>query len=191
MRQDWELASQDRTVRQHVRRQLLLLARVGSDGAAKSGGTGTRHKRWRDRLRESDPAAGWKLIDPHYPEILEALPFAVYATDAAGWITFYNQAAAALWGRHPILGRDRWCGSWHLYRLDGTPLAHDRCPMAVALRENREVRNVDAIAERPDGSRVHFMPYPTPLRGASEVLIGAVNILVDLSPFQRPDIPAV
>jgi PAS domain-containing protein len=44
-------------------------------------------------------------------ELLEALPVAVYTTDADGRITYYNQAAADLWGDRPELGRDRWCGS--------------------------------------------------------------------------------
>ena len=33
--------------------------------------------------------------------LLEALPVAVYTTDAEGRITFYNQAAADFWGYRP------------------------------------------------------------------------------------------
>ena len=91
-------------------------------------------------------------------ELLEALPVAVYTTDAAGRITFYNRAAAELWGHHPELGSSQWCGSWRLYWPDGRPLPHDQGPMAVALKEGREVRGVEAIAERPDGTRVRFRP---------------------------------
>ena len=32
--------------------------------------------------------------------------------------------------------------------------------MAIALKENREVRGWTALAERPDGRRVAFQPYP-------------------------------
>jgi len=32
-------------------------------------------------------------------DLLNLLPAAVYTTDAAGRITFYNETAAALWGR--------------------------------------------------------------------------------------------
>jgi PAS domain S-box-containing protein len=111
--------------------------------------------------------------------LLEALPVAVYTTDAAGNITFYNSAAAELWGHRPELGSDRWCGSWKLFWPDGTPMAHDECPMAVCLREGREVRGGEAIAERPDGTRVPFVPYPTPLKDAEGRVIGAINLLVD------------
>jgi PAS domain S-box-containing protein len=114
-------------------------------------------------------------------QLLEALPVAVYTTDADGRITFYNRAAAALWGHHPKLGSSQWCGSWRLYWPDGQPLPHDECPMAITLKEGREVRGVEAIAERPDGTRVRFRPYPTPLRDSSGRLVGAVNLLMDVT----------
>jgi len=116
-----------------------------------------------------------------FRELLEALPAAIYTTDAAGRITFYNQAALEMWGCRPELGKSEWCGSWRLYWPDGTPMRHDECPMAVALKENRAVRDAEAIAERPDGSRVSFIPYPTPLRDESGTLVGAVNMLVDIT----------
>jgi two-component sensor histidine kinase len=53
--------------------------------------------------------------------------------------------------------------------------------MAIALREGRIVRNVEAIAERPDGSRVPFIPFPTPLRDGSGRIVGGINMLVDIS----------
>jgi PAS domain S-box-containing protein len=113
--------------------------------------------------------------------ILQGLPTAVYTTDADGRITFYNEAAAELWGVRPELGKSEFCGSWKLYWPDGTPLPHDECPMALALKEKRPIRGMEAIAERPDGTRVPFIPYPTPLFDASGVLIGGVNTLVDIS----------
>jgi len=114
-------------------------------------------------------------------DLLEALPVAIYTTDADGRITFYNRAAAELWGHHPELGSSQWCGSWRLYWPDGRPLPHGECPMAIALKEGREVRGVEAIAERPDGTRVRFMPYPTPLRDPSGRLVGAINLLMDIT----------
>ncbi len=115
------------------------------------------------------------------PDILEALPEAVYTTDSDGRITFYNKAAVELWGVAPELGKSEFCGSWKLYWPDGTPLPHDQCPMAQALREKRPNRGAEAIAERPDGTRVPFQPFPTPLFDGFGNLIGAVNLLVDLS----------
>lgn len=124
------------------------------------------------RLRESER---------QFRDLLQALPAAVYTTDAAGRITFYNEAAVELSGRRPNLGSDEWCVTWRLYQPDGTPLPHDQCPMAIALKEDRPVWGKEAIAERPDGTRIPFLPYPTPLHDASGALIGAVNMLVDVS----------
>ena len=123
--------------------------------------------------------------EPRYQELLELLPSAVYTTDAEGRITFYNKAAVEMSGRTPELGVDRWCVTWRLCHPDGTPMPHDQCPMAVALREKRPIRGAEAIAERPDGTRVPFIPYPTPLFDEDGELVGAINMLVDISDRKR------
>jgi len=122
-----------------------------------------------------------------FRELLDALPAAVYTTDAAGRITYYNDAAATLWGYRPPLGSSEWCGSWKLFWPDCTPLPHDQCPMAVALKENRAVRGMEAAAERPDGTRVPFIPYPTPIHDETGKLVGAVNMLVDITDRKRAE----
>ncbi|MGH6908916.1 MAG: HWE histidine kinase domain-containing protein [Phenylobacterium sp.] len=116
-----------------------------------------------------------------YRDLLNALPAAIYTTDAAGKITFYNEAAVAFSGRRPVLGSDEWCVTWKLYWPDGTPLPHDQCPMAMTLRQGEAVRGCEAVAERPDGSRAHFIAYPTPFKDASGKVTGAVNMLVDIT----------
>jgi PAS domain S-box-containing protein len=115
-----------------------------------------------------------------YRTFLDAVAVAIYTTDADGRITFFNEAAVELWGRRPEIGEE-WCGSLRLFHLDGTPMPHDECPMAIALKENRAVRGAMAYAERPDGQRVAFTPFPTPLRDADGTMIGAVNVLVDVT----------
>ncbi|HTK44416.1 MAG TPA: ATP-binding protein [Patescibacteria group bacterium] len=122
----------------------------------------------------------WTLIEPRSRPMLDALDVAVYTTDPEGRLTFFNDAAARFWGRTPELG-ELWCGSYRLFFPDGTPMAHEECPMAIALREGRELRGVEAIAERPDGSRVAFTPYPTVLRDPDGTVVGAVNVLVDVT----------
>jgi len=122
-----------------------------------------------------------------FRELLDALPAAVYTTDAAGRITYHNEAAADLWGDRPALGSSEWCGSWKLFWPDGTPLPHDECPMAVALKEDRVVRGMEAAAERPDGTRVPFIPYPTPIHDETGKLVGAVNMLVDITDRKRAE----
>lgn len=134
------------------------------------------------RLRELDAAgAALRASEARHRALIEALGVAVHTTDAAGRLTFYNEAAAALWGWRPPLGEARWCGSWRLYAPDGTPIRHGDCPMGRASRQDRPVRGGEAVAERPDGTRVPFMAYPTPLRDGSGELVGGVNVLVDIT----------
>jgi PAS domain S-box-containing protein len=130
-----------------------------------------------DQLRHSES---------HLRNLLQAIPAAVYTTDAEGVITFFNKAAVEMAGRTPSPG-DKWCVTWRLYLPDGTPLPHDQCPMAVALKEDRPVRGAEALAERPDGTRIPFIPFPTPLHDAGGRLIGAINMLVDISDRKKAE----
>ena len=132
----------------------------------------TCRKRAEERIKESEV---------RLRELLGGLPAAVYTTDAVGSITFFNEAAAELWGCRPEIGTATWCGSWRLLYPDGATMAHDRCPMAIALTERREMRGAEAMAERPDGTRVPFMAYPTLLHDAAGEVVGAVNMLVDIT----------
>ncbi len=71
--------------------------------------------------------------------------------------------------------------TWKLYTTEGVFLPHDQCPMAEAIYQKRPVRGVAAMAERPDGTRVHFQPYPTPLFAKDGAFRGAVNMLIDVT----------
>lgn len=130
------------------------------------------------------PDSDWNY-EPSRAALFRQVPAALYTTDAEGWLTYYNEAAVRLWGFRPVLGRARWCGAWRLYNSDGSVLPHGRCPMAVALREGRAVRGMQAILERPDGSRVSVMPCPTPLRDASGHLVAGSNILLEIGRIER------
>lgn len=119
-----------------------------------------------------------------YKAVLDRMPVPVYTTDTEGRVTYWNQACIDFAGREPQLGGDRWCVTWQLYTVNGEELPHASCPMAVAVKEQRIVRNEIAIALRPNGSRVAFRPYPTPLFDDSGRMTGAINLLVDISDEQ-------
>lgn len=119
-----------------------------------------------------------------WSSVLDRLPVPIYVTDTAGAVTYWNEACVELAGREPQLGTDRWCVTWKIYSTTGEFMAHDQCPMAQAIREERIIRDVVAIAERPDGSRIAFRPYPTPLFDDSGKLTGAVNMLIDVTDEQ-------
>jgi PAS domain S-box-containing protein len=133
---------------------------------------GIERKQAEEALRENER---------RFREMIDALPTAIYTTDAEGLLTHFNPAAVEFSGRVPELGTDRWCISLRLYHPDGTPLPHDQCPMALAIKEGRVVRGTQAIAERPDGKRIWFEPYPTPLRNSKGRIVGGINMLVDIT----------
>jgi len=119
--------------------------------------------------------------DLRFREILQRMPAAVYTCDRNGYITFYNKAAASLWGREPEPGVDMWCGSWKIYHTDGTPLPLDECPMAITLREARAINGHEIVIERPDGERRVIMPHPEPLFDKAGRMTGALNTLMDIT----------
>lgn len=119
---------------------------------------------------------------------LDALPVPIYTTDREGLVTYWNQACVEFAGRQPQLGEDRWCVTWRIYTTSDEFMPHADCPMAVAVKQQRAIRGKVAIAERPDGSRKAFTPYPTPLFGDDGEMTGAVNMLVDVSSEQAAEL---
>jgi PAS domain S-box-containing protein len=144
----------------------------------------------KDRREPTPPAAESDLLresERRFRQMFDALPAAIYTTDANGRVTHFNPAAVELSGRTPQIGTDEWCVSWKLYRPDGTPLPHDECPMAVALKRGLAVRGEEIIVERPDGTRLWCSPYPTPLRDAAGTIVGGINMLVDITEQKDAD----
>jgi PAS domain S-box-containing protein len=110
-----------------------------------------------------------------FQNLLEALPAAIYTTDAQGRLTYFNAAAVKLSGRKPQLGTDQWCVTWKIFRPDGKALPHDQCPMAVALKGGPVPSGIECLAERPDGTRFWFTPYPAVIRDAGGNIVGGIR----------------
>src|SRR5215210_3336529 len=124
-----------------------------------------------------------------FRRLLQKLPAGAYTCDAEGLITYYNQHAERLWGRAPKLNdpADRFCGSFKLFATDGTPITHDRCWMALALKTDREYNRREVVVERPDGRRLTALAHANPIHDESGELIGAVNVLVDITERKRAE----
>jgi two-component system, cell cycle sensor histidine kinase and response regulator CckA len=136
-------------------------------------------------------ARGDEPLNRLFGEMVDALPVAIYTTDSEGRLKYFNAAAVSLSGRVPELGTDQWCVTWKLFRPDGTPLPHDQCPMAIALKRGDVPRGVECMAERPDGTRFWFTPYPVILRDANGQIIGGMNLLVDITDRKNAQIAAI
>ncbi len=118
--------------------------------------------------------------------VLELLPAAICVLDRDGAIVFYNEAAVALWGRRPEPG-EKWCGSMKLFTLAGEPIAEADGPMPRALLEGRSTASVEAVLERPDGTSVPLLAHPTVLRDADGRVVGAANLILDITERLRRD----
>jgi diguanylate cyclase (GGDEF)-like protein/PAS domain S-box-containing protein len=127
--------------------------------------------------------------ESHFRRLLKQLPSGAYTCGPEGLITYYNQQAVRLWGREPKLNdpEDRFCGSLRLYAPDGSPVAHDRCWMALALQTDRGYNEREIVVERPDGRRLTALAHANPIHDTSGELLGAVNVLVDITERKRAE----
>lgn len=116
-----------------------------------------------------------------YRELIENLPIATYSCDAEGHIIMYNKAATALWGREPEKGKDKWCGSYTIYSVDGELIPHESSPMAIALREGKAEISKEIILKRPNGEKRYVIPHPVPFIDNEGRITGAVNVLTDIT----------
>ncbi len=144
-----------------------------------------------DRLRtQHDPAApGSSAAESQLRGMLDTLSVGAYLCDREGLITYFNRHAQQLWGRAPALNNpiDRFCGSLRLFDAQGAPISHDRCWMALALANGRQYNGQEIIIERDDGSRATVLAHANPLRDESGEIVGAVNLLVDITDRRRAD----
>jgi PAS domain S-box-containing protein len=118
-----------------------------------------------------------------FQRLLAKLPVAAYTCDVEGLVTFYNRHAVEVWGREPRLNhpQDRYCGSFRLYTPEGDPVPHEECWMALALRENKAFDGHEIVIERADGGRCTVLAYANPIHDEVGRLIGAVNVLMDIT----------
>jgi hypothetical protein len=119
---------------------------------------------------------------------LDNFPVGVYLCDARGLITYFNTAAAKLWGRAPALGNpvDRWCGSFRLWDARShQPINHDRCWMALAIRDGKPYIGEEIEVERPDGSRWIALAHANPILDSQGKVIGGINMLTDITEAKR------
>src|SRR6476646_8222040 len=121
--------------------------------------------------------------------LFEQLPFAIYICDRDGLVLRYNRRAAELWGRAPKLGdpNERFCGSYRMFRPDGSLLAHHQCPMADVLRTGVSVREQEVHIERPNGSRGIALVDIEPVRDSDGNIVGAVNCFQDITERKRSE----
>jgi two-component sensor histidine kinase len=128
-----------------------------------------------EKLRESEE---------RFRTVFEMGPVAIYCCDASGVIQEFNRHAAELWGRAPVAGDtdERFCGSFKLFRPDGSFMPHEQSPMAeVVAGKIAASRDAEVLIERPDGSQVTVIVNIRPLINQSGEITGAINCFYDIT----------
>ncbi len=119
-----------------------------------------------------------------YRTLFDFVPMAVYACATSRVIQKFNRRAAELWGREPAVGEtdERFCGSFKLFRSDGSFMPPDQCLMADVLSGKlAEVRDAEVLIERPDGSRIFVVMNIHPLKNHRGEIAGAINCFHDIT----------
>jgi PAS domain S-box-containing protein len=116
-------------------------------------------------------------------QLFEELPFAVYVCGADGLVRRYNRRAVELWGRSPTIGdpNERFCGSYRMFRPDGSLLPHHQCPMADVLRTGVSVRQQEVHIERPNGLRGIALIDIEAIKDSDGNIVAAVNCFQDVT----------
>ena len=132
-------------------------------------------KQAEEKLRENEE---------RFRTLFELGPVAIYYCDASGVIQEFNRRAAELWERSPTPGEtdERFCGSFKLFRPDGTFMPHEQCPMAEVISGKMSAaRDAEVLIERPNGSRVTVIVNIRPLTNQRGEVTGAINCFYDIT----------
>ncbi|MGK6352628.1 PAS domain S-box protein [Parapedobacter sp. DT-150] len=121
-----------------------------------------------------------RIQDSYKKWLIEEAPIAMYTCDHQGFITYFNEAAAQLWGREPVIGQDAWCGAWKSFHVDGSIMTHGQCPMAKVIKHKTPAKQLEMIIERPDGTRRKILVHSRHVHQENG-LSGGCAFLIDIT----------
>ncbi len=114
------------------------------------------------------------------PEFIEKLPYAIYASDAAGRLLWFNSRAAQLWGRTPLIGEDdEHCWS-SAVSVNGRPVARGEF-LASVLRTGMPMRGTQAKIAHADGTCFWASVHIEPVEDEDGIIAGAISSFPEMS----------
>lgn len=144
-------------------------------------------------MQDSIPSNAGALTHNNYYQIgfdktmLENMPVAIYTCGIDGTLTFYNRAAADLWGRAPEIGIEKWSGVTKAYSADGDVLPRNYNPIATALATGNTGQPEEVIIERADTSLVHVLVQLSFMYDENKGINGIAITLIDVTEKRRID----
>jgi len=131
-----------------------------------------------------------RLSEERFRVLFELGPVAIYSCDTSGVIQEFNRRAVELWGRKPAPGEtdERFCGSYKLFRPDGSFMPHEQCPMAEVIAGKIPAAfDAEVLIERPDGSRRNCLVNIRALKNDHGGIVGAINCFYDITVHKRAE----
>jgi PAS domain S-box-containing protein len=113
--------------------------------------------------------------------LIQQLPVALYTCNEKGHIQYYNKAAVKLWGKEPVPGREKWCGSSKMFYADGKVLEPENSPMALVVKQKKILDTQEIIIEKPSGQQRRVAACSNLLYNAEGQITGGVNLLLDIT----------
>jgi len=128
----------------------------------------------------SGPASASEKNNIHFGKLVKGLPVPIFTCNKKGILTFYNEAAARLWGDEPRTGKDTWHHAWQLFYPGGQTMPPENSPVMKALKEP-EPGPAELIVKGRDGQVRHLQVYPALIAGAEHEEATASFTLIDVS----------
>ncbi|WP_428304348.1 PAS domain S-box protein [Lacipirellula sp.] len=132
-------------------------------------------------LRQHELTEQAQESEARYRALFETSPMAVLVCDREGVIQEYNACAVQLWGREPVRGLEKHCGSTRMWHPDGSPLPHECSPIIAVLESGISSHNVEFVMERPDGSRIPVIVDVAATTNLQGQVTGAITAFLDIS----------
>ncbi|HEY3755577.1 MAG TPA: histidine kinase dimerization/phospho-acceptor domain-containing protein [Opitutaceae bacterium] len=114
---------------------------------------------------------------------LEAVPAAVFETNAWGAITTFNAQAQAMWGRRPPFAAqdDAFCRSWIVRDQFGVVIPFEVSWLAQVTSERRALSHYSCSVQFGPANRRDLLIYAKPVSDAGGRFAGGVHLLVDVT----------